>query len=282
MAGPSFLKAATPEVAAIPGSTLTIRQVMDLILAEIPGAPFRQTVDTVKSGNPDQPVKAIVTTMFATDAVIDKAIEAGANFIIAHEPTFYNHLDETEWLKEDKVYRFKKDKLESHGIVVWRFHDYLHSHRPDMVYMGTLTSLGWQQYYDAGTPGLVVIPAATLGDIVALAKKQLGIEKVKVIGDLSQSCSRIGLAPGAGGGKLQIGLLQRQRPDVLILGELNEWETSEYIRDARYQGEKTALVVLGHSASEEPGLEWLATWLRPKVGSVKITHISSGDPFQTI
>src|SRR5260221_10600984 len=79
-------------------SVLTIRQVIDRILTEIPGAPFKQTVDTVKIGDPDQPVRGIVTTMFATDAVIDKTIQAGANFIIAHEPTFYNHLDETTWL----------------------------------------------------------------------------------------------------------------------------------------------------------------------------------------
>jgi len=260
----------------------TIRQVMDLILAEIPGAPFKQTVDTIKSGNPDQPVKGIVTTMFATDAVIDQAIREGANFIIAHEPTFYNHLDETEWLADDKVYRYKKEKLEAHGIVVWRFHDYWHSHRPDGISMGVLTSLGWEKYYDASTPGFVVVPSTSLGAIIDLAKKKMDIEKVKMIGDLSQSCSRIAISPGAGGGKSQIGSINRWKPDVFICGEVNEWETAEYIRDARYQGEKTALVVLGHSVSEEPGMQWLVTWLQPKLPGVKMTHVPSGDAFKTI
>ncbi|MDQ6889502.1 MAG: Nif3-like dinuclear metal center hexameric protein, partial [Bacteroidota bacterium] len=74
--------------------SVTIQQVIDLILKSIPGAPFPKTVDTIKSGDPSQKVTGIVTTMFATDAVIEKTIKAGANFIIAHEPTFYNHLDD--------------------------------------------------------------------------------------------------------------------------------------------------------------------------------------------
>src|ERR1700753_1554729 len=80
------------------GGAMTVRQVIDALLADIPGAPFPKTVDTIKTGNPDTIVKGIVTTMFATVAVIEKTISLGANFIIAHEPTFYNHLDETDWL----------------------------------------------------------------------------------------------------------------------------------------------------------------------------------------
>src|SRR5882757_2407152 len=96
LAGSSLLMMPHPALAA--GSNerqeeLTIRQVIDRMLADIPGAPFGQTVDTVKTGNINQPVKGIVTTMFATDAVIEKTIQLGANFIIAHEPTFYSHTD---------------------------------------------------------------------------------------------------------------------------------------------------------------------------------------------
>ena len=258
---------------------LTVRQVIERMLADIPGAPFGDTVDTVKSGSIDTPVKGIVTTMFATDAVIEKTIKLGANFIIAHEPTFYNHADETSWLKNDKVYLFKRDLLEKHGIVVWRCHDYLHSHRPDGVFMGVLTALGWLKYYNPAEPPLLTMPAITLGDIVKKAKKQLSVEKVKVIGNPLQSCQRILLSPGAAGGRSQIAALQKYRPDLLIVGELNEWETSEYVRDARYQGEKVSLLVLGHAISEEPGLQWMVSWLTPKVPEVKVTHIPSGDAF---
>src|SRR5688572_989232 len=101
-----------------PTASLKIQQVIDLILTTIPGAPFKDTVDTIKAGDGQQEVKGIVTTMFATIDVIKRTVALGANFIIAHEPTFYNHRDETTWLENDDVFRFKNDLLKKHGIVV--------------------------------------------------------------------------------------------------------------------------------------------------------------------
>ena len=261
---------------------MTIQQAIDRIVADIPGAPFKDTVDTVKSGDPKQLLKGIATTMFATNEVIDKTIKEGANFIIAHEPTFYNHQDETDWLLGDAVYAFKKELLENHGVVVWRFHDYWHSFRPDGVLMGVLTAMEWDKYYNAGAPEIVTVPAMTLREIVSRAKKSLGIGKMKIIGDMSAKCQRIVVLPGAAGGTRQISLLRKYQPDLLICGELNEWETSEYVRDARYQGLKMSLMVLGHAVSEEPGMEALVPWLNARLPGVPVKHNASGDALTVV
>lgn len=257
----------------------TVQQVINLILKSIPDAPFEKTVDTIKSGNPDQKVTGIVTTMFATDEVIEKAAKLGANFIIAHEPTFYNHTDDTAWLENDEVYRYKRDLLKKHNMAVWRFHDYIHAHKPDGVMMGLRTKLGWDKDYNEEKPYLVTLPAASFESVVQLVKTKLEISHVKIIGDKSQMCSRVVLFPGAAGGTRQIEALQKEKPDIFICGELNEWETSEYVRDLRYMGSKTSLIVLGHIVSEEPGLEWLVKWLQPQIPAIKVTHIPSKDAF---
>lgn len=262
-----------------PDKELTVQQVINMILKSIPNSPFQKTVDTIKSGDPVWKVTGIVTTMFATDEVIEKTAKLGANFIIAHEPTFYNHADEKNWLENDEVYEYKRDLLKKHKIVVWRFHDYIHAHKPDGVMMGVLTEIGWEKYYNAEKPHLITLPPTSFESIVTLVKNKLGIPHVKVIGDMSQSCSRIVLAPGAAGGTRQIAAIQKEKPDVLICGEINEWETSEYIRDLRYMGLKTSLVVLGHIVSEEPGLEWLVKWLQPQIPGIQVTHIPSKDAF---
>ncbi len=262
-----------------PKEKLTVQQVMNLILKSIPNAPFEKTVDTIKAGSPDQKVTGIVTTMFATDEVIEKAVKLGANFIIAHEPTFYNHTDDTKWLQDNEVYRYKRDLLKKHSMTVWRFHDYIHAHKPDGVIIGVLTKMGWEKYYNPDNPTAITLPPASFKTIVQLVKTKLEIPHVKVIGDVSQLCSRIVLAPGAAGGTRQIEALQKEKPDVMICGELNEWETSEYVRDLRYMGLKTSLIVLGHIVSEEPGLEWLEKWLQPQIPGIKVTHIPSNDAF---
>ena len=260
--------------------TMTVRQIIELILKSVPGAPFPSTVDTIKAGNIDQRVTGIVTTMFATVEVIQQAAALGANFIIAHEPTFYNHLDESKGLEQDKVYQQKMKLLNKHQMVVWRFHDYLHSLEPDGVFMGVLEALGWEKYYDKSNRGLLTIEPTTLASIIQLTQTRLNIDHVRFIGDEQQVCKRVVLIPGAAGGEMQIHLLQVYKPDLLIVGELDEWETSEYIRDMRSLGINTSLIVLGHIQSEEPGMKWLVNWLQPQLKGIKITHLPSKDAFR--
>jgi putative NIF3 family GTP cyclohydrolase 1 type 2 len=257
---------------------MTVQDVINLIIKDIPNAPYSKTVDTIKVGNGDQRVTGIITTMFATIPVIQKAIELEANFIIVHEPAFYNHADETEWLEKDKVYQFKKNLLEKNNIVVWRCHDYLHSRQLDGVQRGVLNELGWSKYYNAENPRVVNLPPTSLKDIIQLCKNKLGIKNLRMIGDLNQSCRKITLLPGAPGGRGQMQTLFDEQPDLLICGELQEWETSEYVRDARAMGSKISLLILGHAVSEEPGLAWLKEWLQPKIGKVKVTHVPSQNP----
>src|SRR5262245_57110289 len=114
----SMSMAATATVGVIPGAvnasphpvnlSITIQGLIDEIIKGIPNAPFSQTVDTIKTGSPDSVVTGVVTTTFATINVIRKAIELKANFIIAHEPTFYNHADDVSWLQDHEVYQSKR------------------------------------------------------------------------------------------------------------------------------------------------------------------------------
>jgi putative NIF3 family GTP cyclohydrolase 1 type 2 len=274
---------ATPVVTFAEGfvqdkQTFTVRQIIDLFLKDVPGAPFNKTVDTLKSGNLDTKVTGIVTTMFATLEVIRKAIDLGANFIIAHEPTFYNHLDETAWLEQDDIYRYKADLLKKHNIAVWRNHDYIHSHKPDGVQTGLVAALGWQKYYNPDNRNRFTIPSISLKALIAHSKEKLNIQTVRYIGDLSQTCQRILLMPGASGGRRHIEEMIKEKPDVIMCGEAQEWETVEYVRDARAKGDKLSLVLLGHAVSEEPGAEWMVSWLKPKLPGIKITHVPSRNP----
>ena len=256
----------------------TVQEVIDLILKEIPGAPFKETVDTIKSGTPDQKVTGIVTTMFATVEVIRATARLGANFIVAHEPTFYNHLDDTNWVQQNAVVKQKQELLQKHNIAIWRFHDYWHAYRPDGILTGVLKELRLEKYKTANEH-LLLTPPLSLKVLIDLLKERLGIKKLRVIGDLSQICKRIAILPGAAGGQTQIAFIEKEKPDVFICGEVHEWETAEYIRDARQMGSKTSLIILGHSVSEEPGMNWLVQWLQPKIPEIKITHIASKDPF---
>jgi putative NIF3 family GTP cyclohydrolase 1 type 2 len=258
----------------------TVGEVMDLFLTEISGAPFPNTVDTLKAGSRENEVRGIVTTMFATIPVIHQAIKLGANFIIAHEPTFYSHLDDTDWLQNNEVYQHKAKLLDQHRISVWRNHDYIHSHKPDGVYSGVLDELGWKEFTKEDAPWNVTLPPTRLYDLIKQLKSKLRINSVRYIGDNDQLCRKILLMPGAAGGRRQITAINEQKPDVAIVGELQEWETAEYIRDARASGKKISLVVLGHTDSEDGGSIFMRDWLKQRIPELSATHVHSGNPFR--
>lgn len=281
IAGSSVLMHFPTEVSAGTSlQTYTVSQIIDLIMKEVPGAPFTTTVDQVRSGSADQHVTGIVTTMFPTIEVIEKTAKAGANFIIAHETPYYNNQDETDWLKEDDAYHYKIDLLNKYKIVIWRFHDHWHAHKPDGIIMGNLIKLGWDKHYDTNKPRLLTLPEPTsIKTIAKLAKDKLGISTVRVVGNLDQKCSTIYLAFGYMDSKRQIAAIQEFKPDLILSGETREWETVERVRDGLLMGQKTSLLVLSHSVSEEAGMEYAATWLAKKVPGLKISHIASGNPF---
>src|SRR2546421_6065365 len=102
------LLAGAGAVVASAQAALTARQVIERIQKNV-GVPWRaQTVDTFKAGNPDTAVKGIATSFMATFDVLKRAAASGKNLVITHEPTFYNHEDQTAEFANDPVYRDKQ------------------------------------------------------------------------------------------------------------------------------------------------------------------------------
>lgn len=260
---------------------MTIQEVIDKIISQIPGGKKEETVDTVKSGDPSQAVRGIVTTFLATVDVIRAAIAQDANLIITHEPTYYEHTDGTEWLKDDPVYRYKRDLLEKHNIVVWRYHDYWHTYRPDGILHGLLDRLDWQPYLDENRENTAVIPTMSLKKLARFLKKRLDLDRTFIVGDPDLPCHQVGLLPGAWGRGKQIELL-RTDIEALVVGEVSEWETAEYVRDAAAAGMKKGLIVLGHAQSEEPGMAYAQKWLTKLIPDVPVYHVAAHDPFQPV
>lgn len=258
---------------------MTIQEVIQTILAAVPNATTTETVDTVKAGDANWPVTGIVTTFLASQAVLQKAAALGANFVITHEPTFYNHLDNVDWLEDNPVYQAKRKFIEDNHLVIWRFHDNWHIHQPDGLLTGFVKEMGWEAYVNPDEPAVYQLPATSLRDLAQTIKDKLGIRTLRLIGDPMLTVRRAGVLVGAWGGSNQIPFWHHTDADVLIVGEIAEWETSEYARDAVTQGCLKGLIITGHANSEEPGMKYLAEWLRSRFPQIPIHHVPVNDPF---
>ena len=244
-------------------------------------APPTNTVDTIKAGDPSTPVTGIAVTFLDDMHVLREANKRGLNLVITHEPTFYNHLDDTAFFAEDPVYREKLSFIEQHHMVVFRFHDQMHSISPDPVAIGFLEVMGWQGYVDFGDPFHVTIPRTTLLELSRELAKKLGAQSLRVVGDPSLSITHVAIIPGAAGTQRQIVALRSDNVEVLIVGEVPEWETIAYVRDASEQGRRKALILLGHEVSEEDGMKKVLDDLRALFPKVPVAHLSAGQPMWT-
>lgn len=241
-----------------------------------------ETVDTFKAGDPNTKVTGIAVTMMATLDVLQRAAAKNENLIITHEPTFYDHLDTSNQLPQgenDAVLAEKRAFIESHHLVVWRFHDHWHRRNPDGILIGVIHKLDWEKYQDTNNQYLFTIPESTVGQLSTELQNKLGIYVMRVVGDRDLKVKRVALSPGAAGFRREAGALEMPDIQLLITGESREWETVEYVADAVAEGRHKALIMLSHVPSEQPGMEECATWLKTFVTEVPVEFVPTKDPF---
>lgn len=257
--------------------TSTAADVIHRIQQRYP-APVADTVDTIKAGDPNTPVTGIATTFLDTMEVLREANRRGLNLVITHEPTFYNHRDNTAFFSNDPVYQEKLAFIEQHHMVVFRLHDEIHGTAPDHIALGLIEALGWQSYIPPNDPFHATIPPTSLAALATEIQARLKANTMRVVGDPSLVITHVALRPGASGLEKQVAALRPEGVELLIAGEASEWETVEYVRDASGQGRHKALILLGHEVSEEPGMEKCAEDLRVLFPTMKVEHIVAGNP----
>jgi len=243
---------------------------------------MKETVDVFKTGNPESELKGIAVCMFADLSTLRKAVDMNCNFIITHEPVFYNHFDATEDLKDDPVFRDKLAFIQKHNLVIFRFHDHIHMTEPDGIYAGMIDQLGLKPYSVDESMVQFKLPKQSVNEYAAELKQKLGLETVRVIGDPEMKFTNMALMVGAPGGQRHIKMLSDPGVELLVAGEANEWETYLYANDAKALGKNKAVIFLGHIKSEEAGMKYCAEWLSGFVSGVPIRFIQNQPNFSSL
>ena len=256
--------------------------VMQRIIAATGATPPKDTVDTLKAGDPDTPVTGIVTTFMDTYPVLVKAVASGKNLIITHEPTFYNHPDDQGPLAADSVQQQKLAYIREHHLVVWRFHDTWHMRQPDGVLVGMVNEFNWGAYQEKADPHRFTLPPTTVGQIAAHLQRSTGARAIRIVGYPEMTVTRVALLPGASGVEKHIKALEEEDVQLLVAGEAREWETVPYVVDAAAEGKHKALILLGHEISEEAGMNECARWLRTILPGMPVEFIPAQEPFHLV
>ena len=156
--------------------------------------------------------------------------------------------------------------LDAYGIVLFRDHDRIHAHVPDGIFYGLFAELGWLSYLDQPLdvptdPGQPLIRTLTLPDIpvakiAAMFKEKLGLKAVRFTGNPGTIVRKAALAAHLFPNQQKlIEAIEREKIDLLIPGEIIDWEVPCYFKDAGQLGLNKACLHLGHFNMEELGDE---------------------------
>ncbi len=257
------------------------RQIAALIRQDAGVEVGADSVDAFQAGDPATPVRGVAVTMMPTFDVLERAVAADCNLIIAHEPAFYNHFDDTTDLEieQDEIWQTKRDFIASNGLVLWRFHDIPHLQRPDAITLGMVEALGWRAFQRADHAQLFELPPTTVDGLARELRDKLGAQTLRVVGEGARQVSKVALAPGAPGFAKHRRLLQMPGVEVLVIGEAREWETIPYVADAVSAELNKALIILGHIPSEQAGMEACARHFEVLLPAVPVHFLATLEPF---
>jgi putative NIF3 family GTP cyclohydrolase 1 type 2 len=265
---------------------ITAQDVVDRIKKGVGVEWKTETVDTLKAGDASSAVTGIVTTALPTMAVLQQAVKAGANMVITGHPTFFSRGDARTppagrgggTPAPDPIFTAKSDFVTKHNLVVFRLSDHWRVRQPNPMAQGIVSALGWTKHKSEGDPLAVTLPAQTLTALAQHVARGLRVRGgIRVIGEPGTSVRRVGLLPGST--PIQAALKLLPQVDVIVAGEMREWEGAEYARDQVFSGAKKGLILVGRIVSEEPGMDACAAWLKTLVKEVPVRHIPAGDPY---
>ena len=132
--------------------------------------------------------------------------------------------------------------------------------------------MGWTKY-KAGDDALrYEVPAITLEALASQLKKTLGTRGgIRAIGDRTMTVRKIGLLPGYT--MIQASIAMMPGVDVIVTGEVQEWESATYAQDVAFAGVKKGFISIGRVVNEAPGMQVCADWLKTIVPEVPVRFI---------
>ena len=239
------------------------RDIREHILARAPWVDPNKTVDTFKHGDPDVEVGKVAVTWMLTMEAIEEAVRAGANLVVTHEPTFYDHFDAVGEVANDVTYRAKRRRLDRAGLTVLRIHDSWDTW-PE-IGIGDSLARTLDLKVVAQADALIKVAATakptTLGAFATFARKRLGMDGVGLMGSSDAKVRRVALSFGALGGLDAMRKFLALEPDVLLAGEICNWREIRYLQDVG-----CPIILADHATTEEPGMRALAGYLRETFG----------------
>ena len=233
------------------------------------------------AGRADKEVNRVYLALDATDRVIERAIEAGADMLITHHPLLFSAVKKVT--DEDFITR-RIVKLIQNDISYYAMHtnydvlgmadlsgNKMNMKNAEILEVTAEGDIGKEDEPEGiGRVSDLETPM-TLRECCEDVKSAFHLGAVKVFGNLEEKVKRIAICPGSGKSVIQAAL--DKNADVLITGDIGHHEGI----DAVAQG--LAIIDGGHYGIEHIFIEDMRQYLEEHLSEVEIVAAPISHPF---
>lgn len=233
------------------------------------------------AGRADKEVNRVYLALDATDRVIERAIEAGADMLITHHPLLFSAVKKVT--DEDFITR-RIVKLIQNDISYYAMHtnydvlgmaelagkvlDIAHT---DVLDVTQTDEVGEEK----GIGRIGELPETmTLEECCVYVKHKLELGSLKVFGDMNRPVRRLAILPGSGKSGIPVALAKGA--DVLVTGDIGHHDGL----DAVEQG--LEIIDAGHYGTEYIFIEDMKQFLNRKLPVLDVLTDPVEHPFQIV
>lgn len=234
----------------------------------------------VRFGDPNVETDAVLVCWMATVDALNAAAQHTCQIVICHEDPFYPYEGISEFGERNLSWTVNRKRMRialEHDITIFRAHGSLdrvcvYDAFAEMLNIPNPNpGTGWNKVFH--------IERTTVRELAQRAKRAMGMQTLRVIGDLDRQVTCVGLVWGGLGLFVNVSYMERlinMGAEVLIGGETDEY-AMRYALDAG-----VALIETSHAASENPGLKRFAEMLQRSFPDARIIYYEVGIPHQFI
>ena len=255
------------------------RELLDYFLSKAPWVDPENTVDKIIIGNPDKEISKILVVWQPSLATVRYAADNGYDAIMTHEPTFYIHRDELSTLEslpgnsvKKKIALEKKRLIESADLVVIRNHD-VWDRFPQkgipwawaalMGLEGIPDGVAWEGYQHA----YAIQPTSAMQFALQMKDRLPRKGEMQFFGVGEKTVSRIGIGTGYA---CDLEYYYGMGCDCVVVCD----DSFLHWRDIAPAVDMGIPVIrVFHSTSEDPGISWLAEYMRHEFTDMETDYL---------
>ena len=244
-----------------------------------PWVDSNDTVDKVIIGDPEKPLSKILVVWQSSVKSIEHAIKGGYDALITHEPTFYAHSNELDYIDSlpegsatKKAAIKKKCMIEEAGLVVIRLHDVWDRFPEYGIPSAWAKQLGIYSCPSIGARGdtqfMYTIPKTTVHDFakrIADSTKAKTCE-VQIYGDPKKEVTKVGIGTGC---YCEIDYFAGLGCDLFVLCDDGALFWSDI---SRANDMDIPAIRVFHATTEENGFKMLSEYMRQQFKDIQTDH----------